>query len=167
MYKLALIIILLIVLFLFVFKNKQVNTGIVPPQIEHFTMVDNFGGVYSLMPVFNEKYANPAITLQINPQSKISPSYLDFIVTYQTGADKMVRTNLNVGSIYSYYNDITNVEFLDNPKNTWYELDTSDGTFKALTVVKEYTEAMKKAKLPPKERLKLLTYKIVRKIRST
>ena len=124
------IIALIIILFIGIFMYHRSS--------ENFVIVNNLTGLYTLEPKFdNSIQANRAITLQIVPQRSINPDYIDLIVHYANGKSKAVRTNLNVGNIYTYYNDYSNVQYLTDPRKIEYDLDSGTGSFRALTVVTE------------------------------
>ena len=109
----------------------------------------NLTGVYTLMPMFDSSIqANPAIKLQINPQRVVNPSYLNLIVTYADGKIHSVKTNQNVGNVYTYYDDYSNVLYLSDPTKIQYDLNIGTNIFKALTSVNGNS-------------LQLLTYKVI------
>ena len=122
---------------------------------ENFEIVNNLTGIYTLTPEFdNSIIANRATTLQIVPQRSINPSYLNLIVHYSNGKSKMAQTNLNVGNIYTYYNDYSNVQYLTDPRKIEYDLDAGTGLFRALTVVTENGQDI----------IKLMKYKITSRV---
>lgn len=123
----AIIVVLILLLLIFIYRNSS---------SENFVLVNDLAGTYTLAPKFSSSIrCNPAKTLQVVPQRSVNPNYLDLIVHYENGRSNMVRTNLNVGNIFSYYDDINNVQYLTDPTQIQYELHTDTGEFKALTVV--------------------------------
>lgn len=122
---------------------------------ERFSILGDFTGIYSLQPAFSPAIqANIATTLQIVAQRPYNPDYLDFIITYKNGKNKMVRTNFNEGTTWTYYNDYNNVQFLTDPTQIQYDLHANNGLFRALTVVV----------VNGQQQIKLLNYNITNKI---
>jgi|GEM_PF-4690453 len=124
-----LIVILIILILLFLYYHNS---------SEHFTIINELTGVYTLSPKFDSSIiANRAISLSVLPQTTVSPDYLDLTIRYANGKTKMVRTNLNVGNIFTYFNDYSNVQYLTDPSKIQYDLHTDSGLFRALTAVTE------------------------------
>lgn len=120
-------------------------------------MIDSPAGIYLLeLEDPNEKnknQANWAIELHVLAVDR-APSYLDLITKYQNGRTYAVRTNYNVGPIYSYYNDYTNILYTLDPHKIYADLHTDNGQFRVLTSYLENGQ----------QKLKLTNYKIVKKI---
>lgn len=92
-------------------------------------------GKFSLVPLVNLDADYPTSVL-IRPQKMMNPNYIDIIITYSFGT-KIYRTNHNVGSFYAYYNDVTNVQYLTNPRNIQVSINVDTGAFTCLTRVEK------------------------------
>lgn len=122
---------------------------------ENFIIVNDLKGIYTLSPNFSSTInANRAVSLQVTPQRPLNPNYLDLTIYYANGKSNMVRTNLNVKNIWTYYDDIDNVQYLTDPSKIQYDLHTDNGLFRALTVVNENGV----------DKLKLMDYRISSRI---
>lgn len=106
-----------------------------------FEIATNLKGNYTLKPILsagmNSRSGNWVTMLRVLPEKARNPDYLDFIITYANGREKMVRTNANVGNVWTYYNDLQNVQYIGNPRLIQYELYANTGLFRALTVITE------------------------------
>ncbi len=120
----AVVVIILIILLIYYLAGTA----------EKFDMLNNLGGMYVLQPMFsNDIKANRAVNLRVIPQAG-SPNFLTLIVYYANGKNKIVKTNQNVGNIFTYYNDYENVQYRI-PSNIQYDLHTDNGLFRAITDV--------------------------------
>ena len=125
------VIIVLIVLIVFSWSQPTCSG-----TSEKFTILTDLKGVYTLQPMFDSKIvANRAVTLQVIPQRPNNPNFLLLTINYANGKSNSVQTNLNVGNIFSYMNDYSNVQYLTNPANLQYDLHVDTGLFRAMTVV--------------------------------